>query len=73
MTTLRWLDNDGIKKREWKYPFEREIWFTNEFRSDPDNLRRNSDQLSNELNQKFHSDFMGVVNTDLKFVRYPLP
>ena len=73
MTTLRWLDNDGIKKGEWKYPFEREIWFTNEFRSDPNNLRRNSNQLSNQLNQKFHSDFEGTVDTDLKFVRYPLP
>ena len=73
MTTLRWLDNDGIKRGEWKYPFEPEIWFTNEFRSDPLNIRRNSDELSNELNQKFHSDFMGNVSTELKFVRYPLP
>ena len=65
MTTLRWLPN--------KYPNEREVWFTSQHWSDDNNLRRNSLELSQLLNKTFQTDFMGVVPTELKFVRYPLP
>ena len=65
MTTLRWLPN--------KYPNESEIWYTNEYRIDPNNSRRNSDEFSKLLNKIFQTHFEGTINTDLKFVRYPLP
>ncbi len=65
MTTLRWLPN--------KYPNEAEIWYTSEYRSDPNNLRNNSNQLCTLLNHSFRSNFVGTIDTDLKFVRYPLP
>ena len=65
MTTLRWIPN--------KYPNEREVWFTAGTWSDSHNLRRNSLELSQLLNKTFKTDFEGIINTDLKFVRYPLP
>ncbi len=65
MTTLRWIHN--------KYPQEREIWFSATFWSDPNNIRRNSNELSCLLNKMFNTDFVGTVTTNLKFVRYPLP
>ncbi len=65
MTTLRWLPN--------KYPNEREVWFTSNCWRNPDNLRRNSLELSQLLNKTFKTNFEGTINTDLKFVRYPLP
>ncbi len=65
MTTLRWNYN--------KYPNEFKIWFSSTFWSDPNNIRRNSNEFSNLLNKVFHTDFMGTIDTDLKFVRYPLP
>jgi len=65
MTTLRWIPN--------KYPNESEIWYNNEYRRDPNNFRRNSDEFSKLLNHVFHSRFTGLVQTELKFVRYPLP
>ena len=65
MTTLRWIPN--------KYPNESEIWYHSQHWSDSNNLRRNSLELSQLLNKTFQSDFMGVVETELKFVRYPLP
>ena len=65
MTTLRWIHN--------KYPYEREIWFSATFWSDPHNIRRNSNELSTLLNKMFNTDFLGIISTDLKFVRYPLP
>ncbi len=65
MTTMRWLPN--------KYPNEDQIWFSSSDRVCSDNIRRNSDQLSKLLNKNFHSMFEGSIDTDLKFVRYPLP
>ena len=65
MTTLRWLPN--------KYPNEREVWFTSQHWRDINNLRRNSLELSQLLNKTFDTDFEGTIQTDLKFVRYPLP
>ena len=65
MTTLRWLPN--------KYPNEEQIWFLNLCRYDTNNIRNNSDQLCKLLNHTFGAHFEGLVNTDLKFVRYPLP
>ena len=65
MTTLRVEPN--------KHHQESQIWYTCDYRSDPNNLRNNSFELSILLNKWFHSDFVGVVDTDLKFVRYPLP
>ncbi len=65
MTTLRWLPN--------KYPNEREIWFTFEHRNSSHNIRRNSLELSQLLNKTFKTDFEGTIETELKFVRYPLP
>ena len=65
MTTLRWLPN--------KYPNEREVWFTSDHWSDSNNLRRNSLELSQLLNKTFQTDFEGTIQTNLKFVRYPLP
>ena len=65
MTTLRWIPN--------KYPNEREVWFTSQHWCDPNNLRRNSLELSQLLNKTFKTDFEGTIQTELKFVRYPLP
>ena len=65
MTTLRWIPN--------KYPQESEIWYHNEYRINPHNIWRNSDEFSKLLNQVFHTQFTGTVKTELKFVRYPLP
>ena len=65
MTTLRWIPN--------KFPEERQIWFATEYWSDDSNIRRNSHELSTLLNKNFYSEFKGRVQTDLKFVRYPLP
>ncbi len=65
MTTLRWIPN--------KYTHEREIWFHSFGWYNTNDDRRNSDQLSNLLNKNFQSMFEGSVDTDLKFVRYPLP
>ena len=65
MTTLRWWPN--------KHNFEDKIWISATFWSDPNNIRRNSNELSTLLNKTFKTDFIGTVTTDLKFVRYPLP
>ena len=65
MTTLRWTPN--------KYPNESEIWYTSEHWTDPNNDRNNSLNLCLLLNRAFHTKFFGTVETDLKFVRYPLP
>jgi len=65
MTTLRWLPN--------KYPNESSQWYTADYWSNPDNLRNNSHNLSLLLNKNFGSRFMGSIETNLKFVRYPLP
>ncbi len=65
MVTLRWIPN--------KYPNESQIWYNNEWWSDPNSLRYNSHELSLLLNHTFHSHLQGTVSTDLKFVRYPLP
>ena len=65
MTTLRWIPN--------KYPNESEIWFTFEHRDNTHNIRRNSLELSQLLNKTFKTDFEGSIETELKFVRYPLP
>ncbi len=65
MTTLRWLPN--------KYPNEREVWFTSQHWRDSNNIRRNSLELSQLLNKTFKTDFEGTIETELKFVRYPLP
>ena len=65
MTTLRWLPN--------KYPNEDLVWLTSEYWTWANSLRTNSDQLSILLNKSFGSKFMGSIDTDLKFVRYPLP
>ena len=63
--TMRWIPN--------KYPNEDRIWFNSVWRNDSNNARRNSDQFSKLLNKVFRSEFTGLVQTDLKFVRYPLP
>ncbi len=65
MTTLRWIHN--------KYLYERNVWYSATFWSDPNNIRRNSNELCTLLNKMFNSDFIGTITTDLKFVRYPLP
>ena len=65
MTTLRWLPN--------KHPNEAEIWYTSDYWNVSDNHRNNSDQLCKLLNKNFKSEFIGKIQTDLKFVRYPLP
>ncbi len=65
MTTLRWLPN--------KYPNEDQIWFKSERWYGANNIRRNSDQLSKLLNKNFDCIFEGSIDTELKFVRYPLP
>ncbi len=65
MTTLRWVPN--------KYVHEREIWFHSFGWYNTNDNRRNSDQLSKLLNKNFNSMFEGTIDTDLKFVRYPLP
>jgi len=65
MTTLRWIPN--------KHEGEDQIWYSNEYRIDPNNIRNNSDEFSKLLNKVFHSHFEGLVSTELKFVRYPLP
>ena len=64
-TTLRWIPN--------KYPQESEIWYNHYDRVDPNNIGRNSDELSKLLNHTFHTSFEGTIQTELKFVRYPLP
>ena len=65
MTTLRWLPN--------KHPNEDQVWFTSDYWHDTNNIRNNSDQLCLLLNKSFHSGLIGSIQTDLKFVRYPLP
>ncbi len=65
MTTLRWLPN--------KYPNENEVWYNNEHWIDSHNSRNNSNEFSKLLNKVFHTEFEGTIQTDLKFVRYPLP
>ena len=65
MTTLRWIPN--------KHPNEDQVWFKSERWYGFNNIRRNSDQLSKLLNKTFDCVFEGTVDTDLKFVRYPLP
>ena len=65
MTTLRWIHG--------KYPNESEIWFTSQHRDNTHNIRRNSLELSQLLNKTFKTDFEGIIETELKFVRYPLP
>ncbi len=65
MTTLRWIPN--------KYPQESSIWYNNEYRIDPNGSRSNSHEFSKLLNKVFHSEFTGHIQTELKFVRYPLP
>ena len=65
MTTMRW--------RSDKHSLEGNIWHICTSWSNPDNLRRNSLELSLLLNKTFGTDFMGTITTDLKFVRYPLP
>ena len=65
MTTLRWLPN--------KYPNEDKIWYSSEHWYHSDNIRLNSHNLSILLNKAFGSKFEGSIDTDLKFVRYPLP
>ena len=65
MTTLRWSYG--------KYPNESEIWFTSEHRNNTHNIRRNSLELSQLLNKTFKTAFEGTIETELKFVRYPLP
>ncbi len=65
MTTLRWLPN--------KHPNEEQIWYSTEHWYHAGSNRGNSDQLSKLLNKQFNSSFEGIVDTDLKFVRYPLP
>ncbi len=64
-TTMRWIPN--------KYPQESSIWFNYDTRIDINNTRRNSNEFSQLLNKVFGSSFEGTINTDLKFVRYPLP
>lgn len=63
-TTLRWTPN--------KYPEEDDLWFVSKFEKF-NNHYRNSEELSNLLNGVWLSDFSGFLETDLKFVRYPLP
>ena len=65
MTTLRWIPN--------KHPNEDQIWFTNEYRIDPNNIRRNSHELSQLLNHVFKTPFEGTITTELKMPWYPLP
>ena len=65
MTTMRWLPN--------KYPNESEIWYSSSDWVDSNNIRNNSLELCQLLNKNFHCLFEGTINTDLKFVRYPLP
>ena len=65
MTTLRWLPN--------KHPNKDQVWYTSDHWTDFNNTRNNSSQLCLLLNKNFKSDFIGTIDTDLKFVRYPLP
>ena len=65
MTTLRWTPN--------KYPNEDQVWYTSECWTDTNNLRNNSSQLCQLLSKTFHKLLEGTIQTDLKFVRYPLP
>ncbi len=63
--TMRWIPN--------KYPNEDLIWYNNDSRIDSNNNRRNSDEFSKLLNKVFQTKFVGLVHTELQFVRYPLP
>ncbi len=66
MTTLRIEPN--------KYPNEKDIWFTTSVWYNADqHIYSNSIELANELNVWFKTKFRGFMNTELKFVRYPLP
>jgi len=64
-TTLRWLPN--------KYPDENDVWFIAKPVYSNQCFYRNSYEMCCLLNTTFGSDFRGAIETDLKFVRYPLP
>ncbi len=63
---MRWSPN--------KYVDEKLVWFANSCRNNNDNNIANSVQLCQLLNQLFKPrvPFKGLVDTDLKFVHYPL-
>ncbi len=65
--TLRTLPN--------KYPNEDLIWYSKAkaYYNNEDPYLTNSKQLKNLLNHWFGSHFDGLVDTDLKFVKYNLP
>ncbi len=62
MWTLRLISN--------KYVNEDQIFFNCSIRRFPDNLFRNSIELSNLLNRWSPSFFEGLIHTDLKRVKY---
>ena len=64
MTTLRIKPN--------KYPNEEQIWYNYAYFTNR-NLSRNSQEMCRLLNRLFHTSFLGNVQTELKFVWYPLP
>ncbi len=58
-----------------KYPNEELIWYSKAkayYNNDTLGMG-NSKQLSNLLNHWFGSHFVGLIDTELKFVNYPLP
>ncbi len=64
-TTLRVVPN--------KYPDEKNIWFNSSVGYFDSNEDCNSLELSNLLNKWFGARFKGLISTELKFVKYPLP
>ena len=63
---LRWIPN--------KYVDEDKIWYRACVGySHPLNFLTNSKELCNLLNKAFGSDFKGLLNTQLKIRKYPLP
>ncbi len=64
-----------LRTKPNKYPNEELIWYAKSkayYNNDTLGMG-NSKQLANLLNHWFGSHFIGLIDTELKFVKYPLP